>query len=152
MPKKLRPTFTQAQKVTLHKTARSVFETKFAARGKQAAMAKALGLSQTSVSALLRGTYHPGEAVAAELAILAGYDDLRDLVGPYHQPEAEESAPASTRRSPFPNLKKCVDFHPDKWPVWVIAAAEAGFFPEDVAPAAWVPRLDTLESSMRKHK
>lgn len=93
MPKKLRPTFTAAQHVILHKTARTVFDEKFATRGKQVAMAKALGLSQTSVSALLRGTYRPGEAVAAELAILAGYDDLKDLVGPYHAHPVSSHAP-----------------------------------------------------------
>jgi len=152
MPKKLRPTFTHAQKVILHKTAKSVFEDKFKSKGKQTSMAKALGLSQTSVSALIRGAYTPSVEVASELALLAGYDDLKDLTGPYYQPGPGESAPVKSTASPFPNLRKCVDFHGDKWPAWVVAAAEAGYFSDDVAPAAWEPRLDALEKTMRKTK
>lgn len=153
MPKKLRPTFTHAQKVLLHKTANRVFEDKFKSKGKQTSMAKALGLSQTSVSALLRGVYTPSVEVAAEIALLAGYDDLKDLTGPFYQASPEEVLRSSgAPRTPFPNLRKCVAFYGDRWKPWVIAAAEAGYFEDDVAPAAWEARLDALEKTLRKAK
>ena len=152
MPKKLRSTFSHAQRVLLHKTANRVFEDKFKSKGKQTSMAKALGLSQTSVSALLRGVYTPSVEVASELALLAGYDDLKDLTGPYYQPAADESGPLSSSTAMYPNLRKCVAFYENRWKPWVVAAAEAGYFADDVAPAAWAGRLDALAAALEKHR
>lgn len=108
-------------------------------------MALALGLSQTSVSALLKGLYPPGAQVAEEIATLAGFDSLEDMVGPYYmkRERAEEE---------LPNLQKCLDFYgTERWKPWVVAMAKSGYFPDDVSPKEWEGRLDTLEKQIGTH-
>jgi DNA-binding XRE family transcriptional regulator len=155
MPRKRRPVFDLRQRRIIRDTARKVFEEKF--KGKespQRKMALALGLSQTTISALLAGTYVPSVQVADDLATLAGYESIKDLVGPYYQHTAEENAPPSSGTSlsshAYPNLTKCIEFYgKEHWPAFVIAAAKAGYYAEDVAPKEWPERLDSLEKLLK---
>lgn len=158
-PRKRRPTFDLKQKKIIRDTARAVFEEKF--KGKEAPQKKmglALGLSQTSVSALLLGTYVPSVQVAEEIALLAGYENLRALIGPYLHGEREHvdgiEPPPSSGPSlrTYPNLHKCIAFHgEDAWPAYVIAAAKAGYYADDVSPKDWVARLDALKKLLKPH-
>lgn len=160
MPKRNRETFDRRQKTLIHKVAREVFADKFRGKDKpQTKMALALGISQTSVSALLRGNYTPSVPIAEELAVLAGYESLREMVGDYFQPGTKEGDEAravaqmvATGVTRYPNLRTCIEFHQRRWAPYVIAAAEAGFFKgEDVAPKDWEGRLDELERKFLAH-
>lgn len=157
MPKRNRETFDRRQKTLIHKVSNEVFRDKFKGKDKpQTKMALALGISQTSVSALLRGDYTPSVPIAEELAVLAGYESLREMVGDYFQPGAKEgdeaqavAAMVATGVKRYPNLRVCVEFHQRRWPAYVIAAAEAGFFRgEDVSPKEWEARLDGLQQRL----
>lgn len=122
-------------------------------------MALALGITQQSVSNLLKGTYNPGWKVATNIANLDG-QTLDQLLSHIESPP-EELAIADTNTrifgplplSALPNLKKCVDYHEDegRWAPWTIAAAQAGFFGEkDFPTKEWENRLDRLQAVMEK--
>lgn len=152
--KKSRPSpYTLDQKRTIIKWAREVFDDRF--KGKPEPQTKfglALKISQSSASALMRGDYTPSIQVAQELATLAGFESLEEMIGPYGLPaRTKDDAPSSrdVSVSAFPNLRKCTAFFgPDRWQPWTIAAAEAGFWPNDVPPNDWPARLDKLEKTM----
>lgn len=161
MPAK--PVFTPDQHEEIVAAAVRVWQTKFKAQKKtQEEMALALGITQQSVSNLVRGTYHPGIRVARAIANLDG-KTLEQLIGDYAVPEA---APAmslaeavasgygpSTAAQPFPNLTTCLQFHASSkhWSQWTIAAARAGFFGNaDFAPPEWAGKLDHLEKALEK--
>lgn len=147
-----KPVFTDEQQEILHAAALRVWR-KFKAEGKtQKELALALGLSQQSVSALIKGTYRPGLKVATEIALLDG-KELEDLVGDFAAPKpAPESRPGGTS-SGFRNLDVCIQFHAASkhWSAWTIAAARAGFFgASDFAPPEWAGKLDHLEKALER--
>ena len=75
--------FNEEQQEILHATAKRVWKLKFQAENKtQEEFALALGLSQQSVSALLKGTYRPGLVPARAIANLDG-KTLEQLVGDF---------------------------------------------------------------------
>lgn len=122
--------------------------------GGQEAYALALGVTQQTVSNLLKGTYHPGAAVAAAIANLDG-QTLEQLVGDFVHPESENQA-SSAAQSPsdsFSNLSTCIAFYAASkhWSPWTIAAARAGYFGQaDFAPPEWAAKLDVLEKTLEK--
>lgn len=150
-----KPVFTDEQYEILHAAARRVWKNKFEREGKtQKEMAYALGITQQSVSNLLKGTYRPGLKVATDIAILDGRE-LEDLVGDYVKPTSVNPGPAGRgsglHSSPFANLDVCVQFFAStkSWSPWTIAAARAGFFgPSDFAPPEWAGKLDALEKAI----
>jgi DNA-binding XRE family transcriptional regulator len=160
MPAK--PVFKPDEYEEIVAAAHRVWQTQFKAHKKtQEEMALALGITQQSVSNLLRGTYHPGIKVARAIANLDG-KTLEQLIGDYAQPEgapmqlAEAVAlgysPATTSQQ-FPNLTTCLQFHASSkhWSPWTIAAARAGFFGNaDFAPPEWSGKLDHLEKALEK--
>ena len=150
MPKRSRITFDEGQKRLLWKTAHDVYEQQFKDKeSPQKKMGLALGITQTTISALLRRKYTPSVHVAEQLSMLAGHEELEDLIGPYFLPNADDGVPPS-RKGVYPKLRTCLDFHGrERWKPWTVAAAEAGYFGgEDVAPAEWERRLDQLESRL----
>lgn len=158
MPAK--PVFTPDQHEEIVAAAVRVWQTKFKAQKKtQEEMALALGITQQSVSNLVRGTYHPGIRVARAIANLDG-KTLEQLIGDYAVPEAAplpvaEPAGAAYGASTtmFPNLTTCLQFHASSkhWSPWTIAAARAGFFGNaDFAPPEWAGKLDHLEKALEK--
>lgn len=147
-----KPVFTDEQYEQLHATAQRVWRQKFQKEGKtQKDMAYALGITQQSVSNLLKGTYRPGLKVAQDIAILDGRE-LEDIVGDYTRPSSVMPAPGSNGHgSPFANLDVCVQFFAStkSWSPWTIAAARAGFFgASDFAPPEWSGKLDALEKAL----
>ncbi len=142
--------FTDEQNDVIHATALRVWK-RFKVEGKtQKDMAHALGITQQSVSNLLKGTYHPGIKVATDLAILDG-KELEDLIGEYAAPRPAALSQAST----FSNLEVCISFYAStkQWSPWTIASAKAGFFgPTDFAPPEWVAKLDHLEKALERAK
>lgn len=149
-----KPIFTEEQFDTLQRTAKKLFRDKFQAHGKgQKEMALALGITQQSVSNLMRGTYRPGLQVATELETLAGIE-LEDLVGPFAAPSpAATHAATQAPQAGFVNLDVCISFHASSkhWSPWTIAAARAGFFGNaDFAPPEWAGKLDLLEKALEK--
>lgn len=149
MPAK--PVFTDEQQEILHAAARRVWKTKFEKEGKtQKDMAYALGITQQSVSNLLKGTYKPGLQVASEIAILDG-KELEDLVGDFAAPQATANGYVGTIA--FANLDVCIQFHSSTkhWSPWTIAAARAGFFGNsDFAAPEWATKLDQLEKALER--
>lgn len=153
MPKRSRVTFDEGQKRLLWKTAHDVYEEQFKHKdAPQKKMGLALGITQTTVSALLRRKYTPSVHVAEQLSMLAGHEELEDLIGPYFLPSVGDAEVPSARKVTYPHLRTCLDFHGrERWKPWTVAAAEAGFFgSEDVAPAEWERRLDQLEAKLSK--
>ncbi len=155
MPAK--PIFTDDQYEVIHAAALRVYRKQFKDQPKsQIKMALALGISQQSVSKLLKGEYRPGPKVAADIAVLDGKEDLSDLIGDFAAPSAALTLSPSlngTAAFNFGNLDTCIAFHaPTKhWSPWTIAAARAGYFgTSDFAPAEWGPKLDTLEKLLEK--
>lgn len=142
--------FTKAQYEVLQtaaKKARKAFKN-------QEEMALALGISQPSLSALLAGKWKPGVSTAKAIAQVSGMT-LRDLIGDYDEPTAEQRMQQAAADNPFPNLDRCLAFYAatKTWSPWTIAAAKAGYFgPEDVAPPDWEHRLDALEQRMMRDK
>lgn len=151
-----KPIFTEEQFDTLQRTAKKLFRDKFQANGKsQKEMAFALGISQQSVSNLMRGTYRPGLQVATEIATLAGVE-LEDLVGTYaaSSPAAHHAASHGSG-SPYANLDICIQFFASskQWSPWTIAAARAGYFGNsDFAAPEWASKLDMLERTLERAK
>lgn len=153
-----KPVFTKEQHRLIQQAAVRVWEGKFKGKDKQPQkkMALALGITQQSVSNLLRGRYRPGIRVAEEIALLDDHNALEELVGPYGR-EAGEGAPAPSMAvqddQNFKNLGVCVQFFAatKHWSPWTIAAARAGFFGNaDFAPPEWVPKLDQLEKALER--
>lgn len=149
MPAK--PVFNDEQYEVLHVAARRVWKTKFQKRGKtQEDMGQALGITQQSISNLLKGTYRPGLEVAKGLAVLDG-TTLEELIGDYAVSTKHESRPPPSGEDRFPNLAVCERFYVSKkrWSPWTIAAAHAGFFgPNDHEAPDWVEKLDVLEKAL----
>lgn len=149
MPAK--PVFTDEQQDMLHTAALRVWK-RFKADGKtQKDLALALGLSQQSVSALLRGSYHPGLRIATEIATLDG-KELEDMIGAFAAPAASPADMAQTGGA-HPNLDVCLRFFAAsrQWSPWTIAAARAGFFgATDFLPPEWAGKLDHLEKSLER--
>lgn len=153
------PLFTKEQSKLLQDAANRVWQVKFKdLDAPQKKMALALGVSQQSVSLLLRGKYTPGLRVAEEIATLDGLNSLEELIGPYAREkkapkgkgsiDTEDSGPSS-----FSNLNVCVQFFAASkhWSPWTIAAARAGFFGNaDFAPPEWAGKLDSLEKALER--
>lgn len=125
----------------------------------QAMMGKALAnLSQSSVSAVLNGKQTLSPERGELLAKLAGFENLRAMIGDYG-PSATMGETVATSdtmniQARFPNLRKCLEYHGERsWQPWVVAAARAGIFGEvDVDPKIWEKRLHDLETFMAKYK
>lgn len=149
MPAK--PIFTDEQFEILRTVARRVWKAKFEADGQtQKQMAFALGISQQSVSNLLKGTYRPGLKVATEIATLDG-KELDDLIGDYAAPSHHLGVHLTG--GSFANLDVCIQFYASTkhWSPWTVAAARAGFFgTSDFAPPEWVAKLDLLERALER--
>lgn len=155
-----KPVFNDEQKEILHEAGKRVW-TRMKKEGKtQEDMALAMGVSQQSVSNLLKGTYNPGVKPARQLANLDG-KTLEQLVGEFGVFEDPDSnrdggrisrAPA-VAESGFPNLDICVQFHAaiKHWSPWTLAAARAGYFGITDFPAPeWVSKLDMLEKALER--
>ncbi len=159
MPAK--PVFRPEEYEEIVAAAHRVWQTQFKAHKKtQEEMALALGITQQSVSNLLRGSYHPGIKVARAIANLDG-KTLEQLIGEdYAKPtvppvaHAEQAATAAYGSgAQFPNLTVCLQFHSSskQWSPWTVAAARAGFFGNtDFAPPEWSGKLDHLEKALEK--
>jgi transcriptional regulator with XRE-family HTH domain len=139
--------FSKAQQELLLRTVKK-HRTRFK---NQEELALALGISQPSLSNMLRGKWAPGVTVARAIAHLDG-TTLESLIGEFGEP-TQGTRTAAAAGAGYPNLATCVDFYraTREWPRWVIAAAEAGYFgPTDVAPPEWAARLDELAAKLRR--
>lgn len=152
-----KPVFTDEQKEILHEAGKRVWA-RMKKEGKtQEDMALAMGVSQQSISNLIKGTYSPGVKPARQLANLDG-KTLEQLVGEFGVEDAPTSDPAAGERpangsATFANLDVCIQFHAatKHWSPWTIAAARAGYFGlADFAPPEWVNKLDTLEKALER--
>lgn len=145
-----KPVFTEDQHQILHAAALRVWK-RFKADGKtQEDMALALGISQQSVSNLLKGDYRPGFKPARAIANLDG-KKLEQLLEGFALNDTPSSAPPGG--STFLNLDVCLQFYAatKHWSPWTIAAARAGFFGNaDFAPPEWSGKLDLLERALEK--
>lgn len=137
----------------------TLFETLEKARKKfdnQEDMALALGLTQPSISALLKRKWSPGISTARTIAQLAG-KKLEDLIGDFHpEPEARPAPGGIAHRHAhhvLENLEACIRFYQGtrNWSPWTIAAAQAGFY-GSVDPLApdWAEKLDFLEKTLER--
>lgn len=161
-----KPAFNDEQQEILHEAAKRVWKKKFQAEGKtQEDFALALGLSQQTISALLKGTYRPGVVPARAIANLDG-KRLEDLVGDFGHVQitiVDQAAPSQIEPiallgpgptpGNFKNLDVCLQFYAatKHWSAWTVAAARAGFFGNsDFAPPEWVGRLDKLEAALER--
>lgn len=159
MPAK--PVFKPDEYEEIVAAAHRVWQTQFKAHKKtQEEMALALGVTQQTVSNLLRGSYHPGIKVARAIANLDG-KTLEQLIGDdYARPQpqqpmllAEPVTGYGTSGAQFPNLTVCLQFHSGSktWSPWTVAAARAGFFGNSDLPAPeWAAKLDHLEKALEK--
>lgn len=114
--------------------------------------ALALGITQQSLSNLIKGTYRPGLKVADGIAELEGVT-LEHLVGEFHRPAPAPGKVSTKTGDRFPGLTACIVYHAPKktWPDWVIGAARGGYFgPADTSPHEWLERLDQLEATLLK--
>lgn len=143
-----KPVFTEEQHEVLHACALRVWKRFKAEKKTQEDMALALGISQQSVSDLLKGSYRPGYRPARMLANLDG-KKLEQLLEGFslEEPSPEPSGRAGT----FANLEVCIKFYASSrhWSPWTIAAAQAGFFGgADFAPPEWADKLEALERAL----
>lgn len=151
-----KPAFTPEQHEVIHAAAQRVWKNKFKWMkaspdhpGGQEAMALALGVSQQTVSSLLKGKYKPGVKVARAIANLDG-QRLEELVGDFAEPDAPVVPMNGTS---FANLDVCIQFHASTkhWSPWTIAAARSGFFGQsDFAAPEWAGKLDQLEKALER--
>lgn len=150
-----KPVFTDEQKDILHEAGKRVWARMKKDGKTQEDMALAMGVSQQSISNLIKGSYSPGLKPARQLANLDG-KTLEQLVGDYGADEPSSDGgntrvPSAT--SGFVNLDVCIQFHAatKHWSPWTIAAAKAGFFGlADFAPPEWVNKLDALEKALER--
>lgn len=150
-----KPVFTKEQHALIRAAAMRVWESKFKGQpSAQKKMALALGVSQQSISNLIKGKYKPAIRVADEIATLDGNNRLEELIGPYGKLDESTAPPAKEARgSAFTNLGVCIQFFASTkhWSPWTIAAAQAGFFGNaDFSPPEWVPKLDLLEKALER--
>ncbi len=155
MPAK--PVFSKEQHALIRTAGVRVWESKFKGQpSAQKKMALALGVSQQTVSNLIKGKYRPALRVADEIATLDGNNSLEELIGPFGKGDDVFSAapPAKEfRGGMFANLNVCIQFFAatKHWSPWTIAAAQAGFFGNaDFSPPEWVPKLDLLEKALER--
>lgn len=157
-PKKTRKRaqlFTPVQLKILIDTVRRA-ERRFKSEGlTQEELAKALDLTQPSVSRLKNGAWRPGLTTARYIAQLEG-KTLEDLVGPVRlDVDAIETAQTTMLTGRFQNLEAAIRYHQDesRWSPWTLASARAGFFGDkDFAPADWTEKLDELEKGLNTVK
>lgn len=160
MPAK--PVFNEEQLEVILEAARRVFKKDFAWMKKtpehpaaQEAFGLAIGVSQQSASALLKGKYRPGVRVASNIANLDG-KTLKQLVGDFDDPEPTGPPIATATHAPgqvFANLDVCLQFYASskQWSPWTVAAARAGYFGNvDIPAPAWAAKLDMLERVLDK--
>ncbi len=155
-----KPVFTKEQHALIRGAATRVWETKFKGQpAPQRKMALALGVTQQSISNLLKGKYKPAIRVADEIATLDGHHSLEELIGPYGKDNgaAGSAYPGSSMGpksdEPFANLSICIQFFAASkhWSPWTVAAARAGFFgTTDFPPPEWVGKLDHLEKALER--
>lgn len=144
-----KPVFTEEQHEVLHACALRVWKRFKAEKKTQEDMALALGISQQSVSDLLKGSYRPGYRPARMLANLDG-KKLEQLLEGFSLDEPAPETP-SGHAAAFANLDVCIQFYASSkhWSPWTIAAARAGYFGgADFAPPEWATKLDTLERAL----
>lgn len=151
MPAK--PVFNEEQQEILHATALRVWKRWKNDKKTQEELALALGISQQSVSNLIKGTYSPGLKVARDLAVLDG-KTLEQLIGDFATatPGLAYAGPGA-QQSGFANLDTCIQFHANTkhWNPWTIAAAKAGFYgPSDFTAPEWTGKLDALERVLER--
>jgi len=147
-----KPVFTDEQHQVLHAAALRVWKRMKLDGKTQEDMALALGISQQSVSDLLKGNYRPGFKPARAIANLDG-KKLEQLLDGFAADDAP--APAHVAAGAFANLDVCIQFHAatKHWSAWTIAAARAGFFGNsDFAPPEWAGKLDALEKALERAK
>lgn len=146
-----KPVFTEEQHEVLHACALRVWKRFKAEKKTQEDMALALGISQQSVSDLLKGSYRPGYRPARMLANLDG-KKLEQLLEGFSLEEPSSEAPAlASGPGTFANLDLCIRFFASSkhWSPWTIAAAQAGFFGgADFAPPEWADKLEALERAL----
>ncbi len=148
-----KPVFTEEQHEILHACAVRVWRRFKAEKKTQEDMGLALGLSQQSVSDLIKGTYRPGYRPARMLANLDG-KKLEQLLEDFTATDVPVSEGRGEVGQPtFVNLDVCIQFYAASkhWSPWTIAAARAGFFGgADFAPPQWSAKLDMLEKVREK--
>lgn len=112
---------------------------------RQADLAAAIGVTQPSLSHMLRGTWTPSVAAARGIAKAAG-KPLHELLG--RSEAIDDDAPPSSAGPE--NLNACVRFFAGvkEWSPWTLCAARAGYWPDDVPPPEWERRLDLLEAGL----
>lgn len=144
--------FTDEHRDVIHAAAIRVWK-RFKSEGKtQEDLALALGLSQQSVSALLKREYSPGYGPARAIANLDG-KRLEDLLDGFD--ESPEVSKTSKTDHAFAHLDICIQFHSGSkhWSPWTIAAARAGIFGASDFPAPeWGSKLDALEKAMESFR
>lgn len=145
MPPK--PTFTEPQIRILREATRKI-QKRFRT---QEELALALGITQPSLSALLRGKWKPGLTTARAIAHLES-TTLEELIGPYAGIQGE-SVSSTAPTQPYPNLEACLRFYSGTkaWAPWTVAAARAGICGEtDLPPPSWPERLDMIEKALER--
>lgn len=130
----------------IHATAKRVWARFQKEKKTQEDLALAIGISQQSVSNLIKGSYRPGLQPARQIALLDG-KKLEDLVGEF------ATVAAAGPDGNYANLDVCIQFHgaSKHWSPWTIAAARHGYFGlADFAPPEWAAKLDMLETALQK--
>lgn len=148
-----KPIFNEEQHEVLHAAALRVWKRFKSEKKTQEDMALALGISQQSVSDLLKGNYRPGYKPARAIANLDGKKLEQLLEGFASEFPLAADLPSQVERHTFANLDVCIQFHSatKHWSPWTIAAARAGYFGAADFPAPeWTGKLDALERVLDK--
>lgn len=147
--------FTEEQQEVIRAAAQRVWKKFKAEKKTQEDLALAVGLTQQSISNLLKGTYNPSPVYARAIANLDG-KTLEQLIGDWATPEAQLPAGyQDANAGNFANLDICIKFYASTkhWSAWTIAAARAGFFGNaDFAPPEWAGKLDALERALERER
>ncbi len=117
----------------------------------QTELAKALDLTQPSLSSMLAGKWAPGLTTARHIATLDKLE-LEDLLPDFKSPATTRQGAPGTEGD-LPNLEKCLVWHEDeaRWNAWTIAAARAGVYgTSDYGKTEWVTKLDALEKALAR--
>ena len=151
-----KPIFTAEQQDVIHTAAMRVWKRFKSEKKTQEDLALALGISQQSVSDLLKGNYRPGYRPARAIANLDG-KRLEDLIDGFGDIGAPDEPHSSAHGAPhdFANLTICIQFHAGSrhWSAWTLAAARAGIFGATDHPAPdWTAKLDALEKALESFK